>query len=306
MDKDFIPVKGSQISLFKSFPLFYFSKENEPLLYKKEGELLKPPRIKEEQFPDLFIRTTDRENASNALYKTMNAHLKETIFSQGLVPTRQALSTLVQEALEGPLNISGKMLPETIEILFQGYNQNKTLLESLAKLSSSSDQLVEHTVNILSLTMQFCTFHHYTEAKAKTLGVCAIFHDIGCTELPPEINNTKAKLSDTQFKEFQSHTVKGYRTIKDSGCFKPEVALVALERHEKLDGSGYPKGNTEMSEDSQLIGLINSYEPLTYRGTSRHEEPQKPYNSLQILKNEVMAGKYSRQMFVNFCSCLTR
>ena len=306
MDEDFIPVKRSQIVLFKDFPLFYFSKENEPLLYKKEGELLKASRIKEEQFPNLFIRTSDRENASSALYKTMNAHLTETIFSQGLVPIRQALSTLVQEALEGPLNISDKMLPETIEILLQGYNRNATLLESLAKLSSSSDQLVEHTVNILSLTMQFCTFHHYTEAKAKTLGVSAILHDIGCTKLPPEINHTKTKLSNTQFKEFQSHTEKGHRAIKDSACFTPGIAMVALEHHEKLDGSGYPKGTTEISEDAQLIGLINSYEPLTYRGTSRHEDPQKPYNSLQILKNEVMAGQYSRPMFVNLCSCLTR
>jgi len=95
-------------------------------------------------------------------------------------------------------------------------------------------------------------------------------------------------------------------TIKDSACFTPEIAVVALEHHEKLDGSGYPKGNTEISEDAQLIGLISSYKPLAYRGTSRHEEPQKPYNSLQILKNEVMAGKYSRQMFISFCSCLTR
>ncbi|WP_020588009.1 HD-GYP domain-containing protein [Desulfobacter curvatus] len=306
MDEDFIPVKKSQISLFKSFPLFYFSKENEPLLYKKEGERIKASRIKDEQFPDLFIRASDRENASHALYKTMNAHLAETIFSQGLVPIRQALATLVQEALEGPLNVSGQMLPETIEILFQGYNENKTLVESLAKLSGSSDKLVEHTVNILSLTMQFCTFHHYAEAKVKTLGVSAILHDIGCTQLSSEINHTKTKLSDAQFKEVQTHTVKGHRIIKESTCFEPEIAMVALTHHEKLDGSGYPKGIVDISEEAELIGLINSYEPLAYRGTSRHADPQKPYNSLQILKNEVMAGKYSKQMFVNFCSCLTR
>nr|WP_319395329.1 HD domain-containing phosphohydrolase [uncultured Desulfobacter sp.] len=306
MAEDFIPVKKSQISLFKSFPLFYFSKENEPLLYKKEGESFKTSRIKEEQFPDLFIRAADRENASSALYKTMNQHLRKTIFSQGVVSTRQTLSILVQEALEGPLNVSGNMLPETIEILFQGYNKNKTLVEFLAKLASSSDKLVEHTVNILSLTMQFCTFHHFTESKAKTLGVSAILHDIGCIQIPPEIYNAKTQLSDIQFKEYQTHTVKGYHTITDSGNFKPEIAMVALAHHEKLDGSGYPNGDTEISEDAQLIGLINSYEPLAYRGTSRHGDPKKPYNSLQILKNEVMAGKYSSQMFVNFCSCLTR
>ncbi|MCG8551256.1 MAG: HD domain-containing protein [Desulfobacterales bacterium] len=304
MDEDFIPVKKSQISLFKNFPLFYFSKENEPLLYKKEGELLKEARIKDKQFPDLFIRTSDRENASHALYKTMNAHLEETVFSHGLVPIRQALHALVQEALEGPLNVSGKMLPETIDILFQGYSQNKILVESLAKLSSTSDKLVEHTVNILSLTMQFCTFHHFTQAKAKVLGVSAILHDIGCIQLPPELHNTKTQLSDTQFKEFQTHTTKGYHTIIASGCFTPEIATVALAHHERRDGSGYPNGRTDIPEDAQLIGLINSYEPLAYRGTSRHEDPQKPFDSLQILKNEVIEGKFSRQLFVNFCSCL--
>lgn len=305
MDKDFIPVKRSQIPLFKDFPLFYFSKEKEPLLYKKEGEPLKDPRIENEQFPDLFIRAADRGKASKALYKTMNAYLSETIFSQGYVYIKQALSTIVQEALEGPLDISGKMLPETLEILFQGYSENKILVKSLAKLSSYSDHLVEHTVNILFLTMQFCIFHHYSEAEVKKLGVSAILHDIGCTQLPPEIYNTKTKLSDTQFKGHQSHTVKGYRTIKDSASFQPEIAMVALEHHEKLDGSGYPKGITNISEEAQLIGLIISYEPLTYRGTSHHVTPQKPFHSLQLLKNEVIAGKYSKRMFVNFCSCLS-
>lgn len=306
MAEDYIPIKRSQISLFKSYPLFYFSKDNEPLLYKKEGELLKEPRIKDEQFPDLFIRTADREKASQALYKTMNVHLTETIFSKGLVPTRQALTTIVQEALEGPLKVSSQMLPETIEILFQGYNENKILVKSLAELSSVSDQFVEHTVNILSLTMQFCTFHKYAEKEIQKLGISAILHDIGRTQLPSKINNTKTKLSDAQFKEYQSHTVKGYQTIKDSGLFDPEIAVVALAHHEKLDGSGYPKGDTKISEAVQLLGLIISYEAFTYRGTSQHLEPQSPFNSLQILKDEVMAGKYSRDLFANFCSCLTR
>lgn len=306
MTEEFIPVKKSQLSLFKSFPLFCFSKENEPLLYKKEGEDIKESRIRDEQFPDLFIRANDRGKASSALYKTMNSHLVETIFTEGLASTRQALTTIVQEALEGPMNISGKMLPETLEILFQGYSENRTLLESLAKLSSYSDLVVEHTVNILSLTMQFCIFHHYSEDQAKKLGVSAILHDIGCTHLPPEINNTKAQLTDDQFEEYKSHTVRGYRTIKNSAFYEPEIAMVALEHHEKLDGSGYPKGSTNISEEAQLIGLIISYEPLTYRGTSRYVEPQKPFHSLQLLKDEVIAGKYSKSMFANFCSCLTR
>ena len=306
MSEDFIPVKRSQIALFKRFPLYYYSKGKEPLLYKKKGDELKNSRISENQFPDLFIKTSDRKNASEALYRTMNAYLEETIFSKGVVTTREALSTIVQEALEGPLDVSSEKLPETLDILFQGYSENKSLLESLAELSSFSDQVVEHTVNILSLTMHFCMFHKYSQADTQRLGVSAILHDVGCTQLPSELITTKSKLTDSQFKDYQSHTIKGYRTIKNSSFFEPEIAVVALEHHEKLDGSGYPKGKTGISEAAQLIGLIISYEPLTYRGTSSHIEPQKPFHSLQLLKNEVIAGKYSRHMFVNFCSCLTR
>lgn len=306
MTEDFIPVKKSQLSLFTDFPLFCFSKENEPLLFKKEGQQLKNFRMRDQPVPNLFIRRSDRENASIALYKTMNAHLAQTIFSQELVSTRQTLCTIIQEALEGPLSISGKMLQETIEILFKGYTEKTTIMGSLAKLSSYSDQVVEHTVNILSLTMQFCIFHHHSGADTKKLGLSAILHDIGWTQLPPEMTDTRTHLSDDEFKDYQTHTVKGYQTIKNSACFDPEIAMVALEHHEKLDGSGYPEGKTIISEEAQLIGLIVSYEPLTYRGTSRHMEPQKPFDSLQLLKNEVIAGKYSKHMFVKFCSCLTR
>ncbi len=307
MQEDYIPVKRSQVTLFKRFPLYYFSKEKEPVLYKKEGDNLKDTRINGNQFPDLFIRESDREKASEALFRTMNAYLEEAIFSKGIVSTREALSSIVQEALEGPLTISAQKLPETMELLFQGYSKNKSLLESLAKMSSFSDQVVEHTVNILSLTMHFCMFHKYSQADMHRLGVSAILHDTGCTQLPSELITTKGgKLTDDQFKAYQSHTVKGYRTIKNSSFFEPEIAMVALEHHEKLDGSGYPKGKTDISEAAQLIGLIISYEPLTYRGTSSFAEPQKPFHSLQVLKNEVIAGKYSRHMFVDFCSCLTK
>ena len=215
------------------------------------------------------------------------------------------LCDIVEEALTNPSNSSLDSLPETLEILFRGYSEDRALLDNLTRISNHSPMIVNHTVNILSITMQYCFFHNLSESYTKRLGICALLHDIGSMEIEQDIIEADYRLTDKEFQRFKTHTARGYRIIRSKTNFDMDVALVALEHHEKLDGTGYPKGKTKISEASQLIGLIDSYEPLTYKKT-KFRQPQKPFNSLQILKKEVMEGKYNKKMFINLCSALVR
>lgn len=305
MDKEYILVKRSQVVVFQKTALYYFSKDGEPLLYKQEGESIDSERLVSNQYPDLFIHVSDRERASRELYDSLTDVLAKAIFSKGIVAVRKALGNIINEALTGPLDVSLEVLPDTLEVMFEGYSRDKTLLDSIHRISSYSSQMVEHIINILSLTLQFCFFHRFTDADGKQLGMCAIFHDIGCTQIDRSIVESNVRLTDSQFEVFKTHTSKGYKILKTATNYENVISLVALEHHEKLDGSGYPSGKKHLSEASQLVGLIDSYEPLTYR--SKKDRPaHKAFDSLQILKNEVMAGQYDKSMFKNFCSCLTR
>ena len=305
MNQEYIPVKKSQITVFHNTPLYYVSKDNEPLLYKQEGAKMDDKRVASDQHPDLFIHISDKDKASKELYKFMTENLAEAIFSKGIVTVRGALAGIVNEALTGPLDTTMAMLPETLDVMFEGYSKDYSLLDSLSKISSHSSKIVEHTVNVLSLTLQYCFFHRFTEMDCKQLGVSAILHDIGCTQIDLDIVESDVRLSDDQYEVFRTHTTRGYNMIKSSVNYGKEISLVALEHHEKLDGSGYPTGKKNISEASQLIGLICSYEPLTYRST-RDRQAQRAFNSLQLLKNEVLEGQYDKNMFRNFCSCLIR
>lgn len=80
MSDKYVPVRISQLFLLKDFPLYYFSKQEEPVLYKLEGDILDSARIENQKIPDLFIKALDREKASDFLYETMNTHLAQTIF----------------------------------------------------------------------------------------------------------------------------------------------------------------------------------------------------------------------------------
>ena len=306
MAEEYIPIKKSQVTYFRKIPLYYFSKDGEPLLYKQGGVPLDSSKSQSGKYPELFFHKSDKKEASKELHQTLNISLASAISSKGIAAMKDLMGEIVEEALKDPFDFPLDKLPETLDLLFNGYSENKSLLGSLTLISSASSFLVEHTVNILSLTMQYCFFHDFAESDIKKLGACAILHDIGLSDINQEIldANDKEKLTDPQFEQFKTHTLKGYKYIRSRSTFEKEIAQVALEHHEKLDGSGYPRGRTNISEEAQLIGLIDSYEYLAYRD-KKFRQAQKPFGSLQILKKDVMAGKYNKEMFINLCSCLT-
>lgn len=112
-------------------------------------------------------------------------------------------------------------------------------------------------------------------------------------------------LSNKEFEVFKTHTYKGHDTIKNSTHFDGIVARVALEHHEKLDGTGYPRGITDICFESQLIGLIDSYEPLSYRDKA-FRKAQNPYEVLKLLREEVVAKQFNKEIFRNLCECLSK
>ena len=153
--------------------------------------------------------------------------------------------------------------------------------------------------------MLYCCFHDVPVNTTKKLGVAALLHDIGTTDIDKTIIDSSKKLSDKEFEQYKTHTSKGHDVLKNNGQFDEIVGIVALEHHEKLDGSGYPRGIKNLSFESQLIGLIDSYEPLTYRDKD-FRKAKEPFESLRLLKEEVVAKKYNKDIFKNFCACLTK
>ncbi len=73
------------------------------------------------------------------------------------------------------------------------------------------------------------------------LRVAGYLHDIGKITIPAEILVKTGKLSPTEYLLIKEHPKAGYDVLKDV-AFPWPVARVALEHHERIDGSGYPHG----------------------------------------------------------------
>jgi HD-GYP domain-containing protein (c-di-GMP phosphodiesterase class II) len=85
-------------------------------------------------------------------------------------------------------------------------------------------------------------------------------------KLPVELRRSARSLSPEERKAMMAHTVLGYRILK--GLSAPEnVALAALEHHERIDGSGYPRGLAapKITDHALIIGVVCSYDAMVSR-----------------------------------------
>jgi HD-GYP domain-containing protein (c-di-GMP phosphodiesterase class II) len=77
--------------------------------------------------------------------------------------------------------------------------------------------------------------------RQEGLRVAGYLHDIGKIRIPSEILSKPGKLSPVEFQLVQGHAQASYDVLKDVE-FPWPVAEVALQHHERIDGSGYPQG----------------------------------------------------------------
>ena len=91
-----------------------------------------------------------------------------------------------------------------------------------------------------------------------------LMHDIGKMSIPAEILAKPSKLSETEFDLIKAHPQAAYNILK-SIDFPWPVADIILQHHERLDGSGYPKGvkDGDILLEARILGVADVVEAMS-------------------------------------------
>lgn len=81
----------------------------------------------------------------------------------------------------------------------------------------------------------------WTEDRCSALELTGLVHDIGKIAVPAEILSKPGRLSSVEMEMVRGHAQAGYEILKDVSFSFP-VAEIIYQHHERLDGSGYPRG----------------------------------------------------------------
>ena len=296
----YIAVKKLQINFYKDFDLFFRTQNNEYELYKPAGSALSEIRINEGRHPPLFIHQKDRISALKSLQKSCNLEIEKNIATGNIAEVKSILCALVEEIMLEPRSGTLQILPETIDILVSKYSKQPDVIKRLASISAKDYTTIIHSVNVMALMIGFCFYSRYSLAETNYFGLTALLHDVGKTQIPAEILTATRKLTYAEFKIMKSHTIMGGEIILESRGIDDSVAAGALEHHEKLDGSGYPEGITDISYIGKLIGIIDCYEALTNEDRP-YRRAKQPINTLKLIKNDIASGKFDEKIFKQFC-----
>lgn len=127
----------------------------------------------------------------------------------------------------------------------------------------SSDANYQHSLNVTVLALIMAKTIEMSQEDARLLGMAAIFHDIGKTEITDKILMKKDPLTKSEQSHFEQHSEFGARMAQEIGL-PVRIGKIIHQHHEYADGSGYPKHLKADQIDplARLIGLVNSYDNL--------------------------------------------
>jgi putative nucleotidyltransferase with HDIG domain len=91
-----------------------------------------------------------------------------------------------------------------------------------------------------------------------------LLHDIGKLAVSNHILDKPGKLTDEEFRAIKTHPVHTLRILERAPCFA-ELADLAANHHEKLDGSGYPRSlqADDLDLPMRVLAVADIYEALT-------------------------------------------
>lgn len=157
--------------------------------------------------------------------------------------------------------------------------------DSLYSFSTSPetfpDILVAHSVNVAILTVKLARGLSLPPEQTVILGMAALLHDIGFYDIPPDIIYKKEILADHEFEIMKRHAMVGYQVLAEASTPFEAIPAVALEHHERIDGSGYPQGISSPSDNAELIGMVDFFEAVTHSRPQRG--PYTPHEGMRML-----------------------
>ncbi|MDD4962980.1 MAG: PAS domain-containing protein [Gallionella sp.] len=101
------------------------------------------------------------------------------------------------------------------------------------------------------------------EQQVEGLRMAGVVHDIGKIHVPAEILSNPSKLTAAEFEIIKTHPLAGYDILKGID-FPWPVAEIVYQHHEKLDGSGYPRGlkGEEILLEARILTVADVVEAM--------------------------------------------
>lgn len=163
-------------------------------------------------------------------------------------------------------------------------------VHSLAAMSELRDPYTAgHQKRVAQLAAAIAKKLNLDDEIVTGIRVAGLLHDIGKLQIPAEILSRPGRLTDIEFNLIKEHPSVVPQVLKGIDLPWP-VAEIAYQHHERLDGSGYPRGlkKNEIMMEARILGVADVVEAM-----SSHR-PYRPAHKLSVALDEIRKHRDSK------------
>ncbi|MGZ3593825.1 MAG: HD-GYP domain-containing protein, partial [Syntrophales bacterium] len=165
------------------------------------------------------------------------------------------------------------------------------IIEVIVMIVETRDPYMSgHQKRVADLARAIAAEMNLSEEIIDGIGMAGLIHDVGKISIPTEILGQPRRLNDVEYSLVKTHPEIGYQILKDIDFYRP-VALIVYQHHERINGTGYPRGikGEDILLEAKILGVADVVEAIC-----RHR-PYRPASGIDKALKEI--SQYSGVLY---------
>ncbi len=189
----------------------------------------------------------------------------------------QAIATKAQKSLQNAFiaarlgkAINIKAVQPVVTDILDSIRRNPQAFGGLMRCKLKNEVVYQHALAVSALMVSLARKMKLSQTEIHEAGLAGLLLDIGTNYLPQHIDVPHHDFRHAEARIWQQHVLLGHRALQNDGTLPGTVLAACLEHHERLDGSGYPKGlkSDEISMIGRMAAICDTFDFLLTRTTS--------------------------------------
>jgi putative nucleotidyltransferase with HDIG domain len=198
---------------------------------------------------------------------------------------------LLKRVFERPEEMALQRVERVVQAITRLVLHSDEAFRVLLELASHDHYTYTHSCNvgILSIGLTKRLGEQALGSEIEGVGAAFFFHDIGKTQIGPDLLNKPGPLNPSEEHEMRQHVKLGLEILKRRGTLSPETETIVSHHHGRFDGGGYLEGRaaTNIPPLARVCAITDVFDALT---SDRAYRPRyDPFQAMRLMVDN-MAG----------------
>lgn len=190
--------------------------------------------------------------------------------------TQASLRDRAREILDGEprFQLLRSALPSLDQLLnaFYAMPLAPALARKLTLAREQRPEIYEHSLQMTLIALFLAIRSRLPDCDLAAVAAAGMLHDIGELDVDPELLRPGRRLEAAELRHVYAHPMTAYLILKEYPQYHPQISSAVFEHHERLDGSGYPRGlkGGEIGPVGQILMLAEAVTTLFEKSWRTH------------------------------------